>query len=67
MTLRQYLDDADYKVDLKNVFFYFRQLIKGLERIHQERLIHRDIKPDNIFIDVNRRLLKIGDFGLAKQ
>jgi serine/threonine protein kinase len=33
-------------------------------RAINERLIHRDIKPDNILIDDTR--LKIGDFGISK-
>ena len=65
-TLRNYLD-KDYQVNRKVVFHLFKQLIDGLKHIHEESLIHRDIKPDNIFIDKSKMQLKIGDFGLAKQ
>ena len=65
-TLRSYLDN-DYVVNRKTVFHLFRQLIDGLKHIHEEGLIHRDIKPDNIFINQSKMQLKIGDFGLAKQ
>lgn len=37
----------------------------GLHQIHQTGIIHRDINPNNIFIDKSG-ILKIGDFGLAK-
>jgi translation initiation factor 2-alpha kinase 4 len=66
-TLREFLDKKDYKVNRKLIFHYFKQLINGLKHIHEEKLIHRDIKPANIFIDDTRMLLKIGDFGLAKE
>mmetsp|Transcript_12723 Transcript_12723/g.22095 ORF Transcript_12723/g.22095 Transcript_12723/m.22095 type:complete len:339 (+) Transcript_12723:3-1019(+) len=42
-----------------------RQLIKGLEVCHARRIIHRDIKPQNLLIDGNNRL-KLADFGLAR-
>lgn len=41
----------------------FHQIIDGMEAVN-EVLVHRDIKPDNIFID--NGIFKIADFGLAK-
>jgi len=41
----------------------FHQIIDGMEAVN-EILVHRDIKPDNIFID--NGVFKIADFGLAK-
>jgi translation initiation factor 2-alpha kinase 4 len=52
-TLRSYLD-KDYIINRKVVFRLFKQLIDGLKHIHEEGLIHRDIKPDNIFIDKDK-------------
>jgi serine/threonine-protein kinase len=44
------------------------QACKGLARAHSARIIHRDIKPDNLFLceDEDGFLLKILDFGIAK-
>lgn len=39
-------------------------LYVGLAHIHQQGMIHRDLKPVNIFLDSNDHV-KIGDFGLA--
>ena len=41
------------------------QLVKGLQDIHKNNLIHRDLTPDNIFIDEKHKI-KIGDFGITK-
>lgn len=44
---------------------YFRQLVAGIECMHANGIIHRDIKPQNLLLD-NKYNLKITDFGLSK-
>jgi translation initiation factor 2-alpha kinase 4 len=46
------------------VWRLFREIVEGLAHIHQQGMIHRDLKPVNIFLDSNDHV-KIGDFGLA--
>ena len=45
---------------------WFGQLSSGLKYIHDKKIIHRDVKPANIFLD-NFKNLKLGDFGTAKK
>ena len=44
--------------------FYFKQLIDGLNTIHQAGIVHRDLKLENILIGKGYNL-KIADFGLS--
>lgn len=41
------------------------QLFSALEFIHEHKIVHRDIKPLNIFLDRNNNI-KVGDFGVSK-
>ena len=47
----------------KNIF---KQLIKTLKYIHSKNIVHRDIKPHNILLDLNDNI-KICDFGVGKE
>ena len=42
-----------------------RQILRGLEFLHTQHVIHRDIKCDNIFINGATGDLRIGDLGLS--
>ena len=44
---------------------WFVQLCLGLKHIHENKIIHRDIKTNNIFLNSNKTI-KIGDFGISK-
>ena len=58
--------DSKGKVSEKLARKYFRQLIEGLEYVHEIlKVVHRDIKPQNILFDANDDL-KISDFGSAQ-
>ena len=42
-----------------------RQVLDGLAFLHKSRIIHRDLKCENIFINGNNAEIKIGDLGLS--
>lgn len=43
-----------------------KEIMLGLEHLHATKLVHRDMKPANILISPNRRVL-LSDFGLSKK
>jgi len=53
------------KFTIEDIKFYFIQLLKALDYSHSMGIIHRDVKPQNVMIDPERRQLKLIDWGLA--
>jgi polo-like kinase 1 len=44
--------------------YFMHQLLLGVKHLHESKIIHRDLKLGNLFLNDNMEL-KIGDFGLA--
>ncbi|MCF8412598.1 MAG: protein kinase [Melioribacteraceae bacterium] len=63
-TLEEYLQ-KNSPLSESEIVTICRQLLTGLEMIHEKGVIHRDLKTQNIMFDSNHNL-KIMDFGLSK-
>lgn len=71
--IMEYCDSKDLRTIIKKPIkesytqFYFSQLANGLKYLDAKNIMHRDIKPKNILLTNSRRVLKIADFGFARQ
>jgi len=74
-----YCESGDLKMRIKKArksekFFkqslvmdWFVQMLQGLHYLHAQHIMHRDLKPQNIFLTKNNRIVKIGDFGVTQR
>lgn len=68
-TLRQYVGRMG-RVDAEEAIEFAVQMLSGLEASHALGVIHRDMKPENVFLtrpDGGRPLVKLLDFGMCRR
>lgn len=51
--------------NLKEIKYYMYQILKAMDYCHSKGIMHRDLKPGNIMLDVMKKRVKILDWGLA--
>ncbi|KAH3910831.1 hypothetical protein HBI56_004150 [Parastagonospora nodorum] len=65
--LKRYMDSRGDRgaLDPATIKSFMYQLLRGIAFCHDARVLHRDLKPQNLLIN-NRGQLKLADFGLAR-
>lgn len=49
----------------KQILDWFTQILLAIKHIHDRKIVHRDIKSQNIFV-TKMNTIKLGDFGISK-
>ncbi len=55
-----------FEINETTIWKYFCQILIGLKKLHDMKIIHRDIKSANLFLSKNYEVIKLGDLGVAK-
>eukprot|EP00658_Telonema_sp_P-2_P040353 TRINITY_DN28864_c0_g1_i5.p1 TRINITY_DN28864_c0_g1~~TRINITY_DN28864_c0_g1_i5.p1 ORF type:complete len:561 (+),score=99.64 TRINITY_DN28864_c0_g1_i5:62-1744(+) len=73
-----YCEDGDLHTKIKEasragihfseeqILKWFVQMVMALKYVHKERILHRDLKTQNIFLTRDSKVIKLGDFGISK-
>ncbi|XP_020112849.1 cell division control protein 2 homolog [Ananas comosus] len=67
LDLKKHMDTCpDLAKDPRLVKKFLYQILRGIAYCHSHRVLHRDLKPQNLLIDRRTNALKLADFGLAR-
>lgn len=65
LDLKKYMSSQSFGLNKALIKSYMHQLVRGVSYCHKHRVLHRDLKPQNLLID-QQGMLKLADFGLAR-
>ena len=65
-TLLEVLKSSENGLHPSLIKKYVYQMCKAVNYLHQQNIIHRDVKPENLLINPNNEVLKLCDFGFAR-
>lgn len=65
LDLKKYLDQAEGGLETPMLKSFLYQLCRGIAYCHHQKVLHRDLKPQNLLINREGEL-KLADFGLAR-
>lgn len=63
--LKMFMDESQGAIAVPTMKWFLFQLCRGIAYCHQRRVLHRDLKPQNLLIN-RKGDLKLADFGLAR-
>jgi len=64
--LQHWIDENDKHITLTNCQNFMFQLLQGCSFLHSQNIMHRDIKPDNVLVNVHTGTIKLADLGMAR-
>lgn len=68
-TIKSYMDEhkkINQLIKKETIYKFILDICKGLKEIPSKNIIHKDIKPDYLFLTKDLKV-KIGDFGISKR
>ncbi|CAG9764341.1 unnamed protein product [Ceutorhynchus assimilis] len=65
LDLKRYMDVSKLSLEQELVRNYMKQLVDAMAYLHSHRILHRDLKPQNLLVDKEGHI-KLADFGLSR-